>query len=489
MSILKIKNGEDWEELISIKGNKGEDGVDGISPVITSSKTGKKTTLTITDGEGTRELAEILDGADGQGSGDMNTAVYDTNVNGIVDNAEKVNNHTVLSDVPANAVFTDTTYSAGTGIDITNGVISNTQTSANWGNITGTLSNQTDLQNALDDKADTSDLADVALSGSYNDLSNKPTIPVVNDATLTIQKNGTTIDTFTANASQNKTVNVSVPTTTNDLINDSNFAVTNADNKFSVGQTISGETVVDSIRTKNMFDINSIIKGYVIASNGAINTAGGYCYCDYIKVKPSTTYTISLTNGNSSDPMRIAEYTSTKTFIDRPITDGNAPWTFTTPANCEYIRLSYQYVNSGVLINTNIQVEEGSSATAYSEYQQLSTNKQTIYEGALQGTQSVTLSGVKRYLKVYFTYAKESSAQLITYEIDTNMGKNLVYGSGIGLSSDGSNALNYYISESSYNVTTSLFTHTRAYWLALPNTSNERNLNGGYIVYRIDTYN
>lgn len=42
---------------------------------------------------------------------------------------------------------------AGTGIDITNNVISNTQTSAEWGNITGTLSNQTDLQNALNAKS------------------------------------------------------------------------------------------------------------------------------------------------------------------------------------------------------------------------------------------------------------------------------------------------------------------------------------------------
>ena len=49
---------------------------------------------------------------------------------------------------------TDTTYTAGTGIDITNGVISNTLTSAEWGNITGTLSSQTDLQNALDAKQD-----------------------------------------------------------------------------------------------------------------------------------------------------------------------------------------------------------------------------------------------------------------------------------------------------------------------------------------------
>lgn len=63
-----------------------------------------------------------------------------------------------------------TSSNAGTGISITgsgsNVVISNTQTSAEWGNITGTLSNQTDLNNALNDKANDSDV--VKLSGSQS---------------------------------------------------------------------------------------------------------------------------------------------------------------------------------------------------------------------------------------------------------------------------------------------------------------------------------
>lgn len=63
-------------------------------------------------------------------------------------------------------------------------------------------------------------LATVATSGSYNDLSNRPTIPTVNDATLTIQRNGTNVQTFTANASSNVTANISVPTKTSDLTND-----------------------------------------------------------------------------------------------------------------------------------------------------------------------------------------------------------------------------------------------------------------------------
>ena len=47
-------------------------------------------------------------------SGDMLKSVYDTNGNGIVDNAEKVGGFTVGVSVPADAKFTDTTYTNAT---------------------------------------------------------------------------------------------------------------------------------------------------------------------------------------------------------------------------------------------------------------------------------------------------------------------------------------------------------------------------------------
>lgn len=77
-----------------------------------------------------------------------------------------------------------------------------------WGDITGTLSSQTDLNTALGAKANSADLATVATSGSYNDLTNKPTIPTVNNATLTIAQNGTSVGTFTANASSDTTISL-----------------------------------------------------------------------------------------------------------------------------------------------------------------------------------------------------------------------------------------------------------------------------------------
>ena len=58
--------------------------------------------------------------------------------------------------------------------------------------------------------ATTASLATVATTGSYNDLSDKPTIPTVNNAALTIQKNSTTVKTFTANASSAVNVDITM---------------------------------------------------------------------------------------------------------------------------------------------------------------------------------------------------------------------------------------------------------------------------------------
>lgn len=64
-------------------------------------------------------------------------------------------------------------------------------------------------------------------SGSYNDLTDKPTIPTVNNATLTIQRNNTDVGTFTANASSNKTINIAVPTTVAELSDASTYVTQN----------------------------------------------------------------------------------------------------------------------------------------------------------------------------------------------------------------------------------------------------------------------
>ena len=69
-----------------------------------------------------------------------------------------------------------------------------------------------------------SGLSTVATSGSYNDLSNKPTIPApANNGMLDIQKNGTTVATFGANEATLITANIEVPTKVSELTNDSGY--------------------------------------------------------------------------------------------------------------------------------------------------------------------------------------------------------------------------------------------------------------------------
>lgn len=70
-------------------GAPGSPGEDGVSPTVTVSKTGKVATVTITDKDGEHTFT-VNDGADGLGSGDMLKSTYDTNGNGIVDNAERL---------------------------------------------------------------------------------------------------------------------------------------------------------------------------------------------------------------------------------------------------------------------------------------------------------------------------------------------------------------------------------------------------------------
>ena len=88
-----------------------------------------------------------------------------------------------------------------------------------------------------------------ALTGhthTSSDITNFPPIPTVNNGTLTIQKNGSTLTSFSANQSNAVTANISVPLSTSELTNDSGFA-TSSDLEGYLplsGGTISGDLEV-----------------------------------------------------------------------------------------------------------------------------------------------------------------------------------------------------------------------------------------------------
>lgn len=65
-----------------------------------------------------------------------------------------------------------------------------------------------ELATKINSKAEAASLAPVATSGLYSDIIGAPTVPTVYNGALAIQQNGTTLDTFTANSSDDKTVNI-----------------------------------------------------------------------------------------------------------------------------------------------------------------------------------------------------------------------------------------------------------------------------------------
>ena len=141
-----------------------------------------------------------------------------------------------------------------------------------------------------------SDLATVATSGSYNDLSNKPTIPTVNNASLVIQKNSSNVATFTANASANVTCNISVPTKVSDLSNDSGFIT---------GITANNVTTALGYTPYNSTNPNGYITG-ITANN--VTTALGYT--PYNSSNPNG-YITGITANNVTTALGYTPYNST----------------------------------------------------------------------------------------------------------------------------------------------------------------------------------
>lgn len=103
-------------------------------------------------------------------------------------------------------------------------------------------------------------------------------IPTVNNGTLTIQKNGTKVQTFTANQSSSVTANITVPTKTSELTNDSGFLTSHQDisgkANLAGGNTFTGKQTLNSPASDG-YSINAA--GYVKGSwlqSSAISNKG-----------------------------------------------------------------------------------------------------------------------------------------------------------------------------------------------------------------------
>ena len=198
-------------------GANGTDGSDGVSVTGVSllSKVGLLATYRMTFSNGTYFDYTVSDGASGSGTGDMTKAVYDTDNDGIVDAAETLSGLTAtIADLNKTANLA-TVATSGSYNDLSNKPTIPTITDTYSGTSSDGMSGK-----AVKSAIDALDKSDSAVSGQYVSAVSEtdgiitvsraslPTIPTVNDGQLTIQQNGTNKATFTANQSSAATANI-----------------------------------------------------------------------------------------------------------------------------------------------------------------------------------------------------------------------------------------------------------------------------------------
>lgn len=195
--------------------------------------------------------------------------------------------------------------------------------------------------------------SDVVLTAAdVNALPASTVIPTVNDATLTIQRNGTTVTTFTANSAQDATADISVPTKVSDLTNDLDFVEETdlASVAFSGDYAdITGAPFVPTktsdltndsnfvsdanyVHTDNNFTTALKNKLDGIAAGAEANVQSDWNITDtlsdaFIKNKPSIPVkTSDLTNDSgfitsSALPTKVSELTNDSGFITKNVSD------------------------------------------------------------------------------------------------------------------------------------------------------------------------
>ena len=172
-----------------------------------------------------------------------------------------------------------------------------------------------------------------------------------------------------------------LPDTTTPII-DVNLNKLN-DVKVSTTEPITGEKIWIK-KGKNILNKDTMIDGYRFGSDGLLFSDSSYSASDFIKVLPNTTYTCNWTLETREC---VCYYDKNGGFISKNVSDA----TFTTPANCKYIRISRLTTQKNTA-----QVELGSTSTTYENFIEeeiLVKNDNGVYEEFINISDAVRKSG------------------------------------------------------------------------------------------------
>lgn len=151
------------------------------------------------------------------------------------------------------------------------GAIDEAQLNGNLGGVRLAYAGRIESENVQDNDAVSYQLFasnNITINNAISGLDNRVTTleqaggggsVVAYDGVLTIKKNGTTVGTFSANQSTNSTINISVPTKTSDLSNDSGF-LTRSDitGVYTYKGSVANTSALDNIQNPSVGDVYNV---------------------------------------------------------------------------------------------------------------------------------------------------------------------------------------------------------------------------------------
>lgn len=158
---------------------------------------------------------------------------------------------------------------------------------------------------------------------------------------------------------------------TEEVLNNMKIMIEKGSNATGYEPYISQEADID-LHSYNLIDISQFQNGTIDGSTGADASASGNARGEnYIPVKPNTKYTISANITLSA--LRLSEYRSDKTHIQRDVGGNVSSYTITTTANTYFLRWSLNYNNSinpnePMLKGIELMLNEGDTRLEYQEY-------------------------------------------------------------------------------------------------------------------------
>ena len=227
-----------------------------------------------------------------------------------------------------------------------------TVTSTELGYLQGTTSS---VQTQINNKANTADLATVATSGSYNDLSDKPTIPDGDNSTITLNNNNKLQTVATINA--NNTVGATNPiydwVGTLTEYQTQNIETLHPDWVCYITDDFSAQTY--DAYSKGQSDNLFVTKGHQVIEFQEPASANGYTW--YRKYADGWVEQ----GGFFVSPDSSGGFMT----VNLPITMTDAHYTVLVTIKNEENNSTSFYINAGNLTTTSFQVKTGYSSDAY----------------------------------------------------------------------------------------------------------------------------